>query len=267
MRKSESHPRKWQSPRDLPAPGTDSLSGMVFPEPSKAEGGSIAIIGGGGKTSLLHRLGRELAGCYPRVLLTSLTRSAHLPGQETFFLSDLDENRLSYLIERHNPAFVMGAAIDEHKLSGITEEELERIRLLADVCVFECDGARNLPLKAHNEHDPAVPEFASHAIIVVGADVVGTTVGDGLVHRPELFLRRWNIGPDMVLDSKFVARVVTSREGYLSRVPRNVECVYFVNKADASPRAAEKLALDILAESGRRTFYGSLWNRSIVEVA
>ena len=131
--------------------------------------------------------------------------------------------------------------------------------------LFESDGARNLPLKAHLPHDPVVPSFTTNVVILVGADVVNTTLADGRVHRPELFREKWKIAPDEPLSVDFIARVVTSHRGYLEKIPDGISRIYFVNKGDAYRENTQLLAKAISIQTNAMVFWGSIrrefWER------
>ncbi len=231
---------------------------IIGSDPRDAGGACIAILGGGGKTSLLKRLGREYARCFPRVLLTSITLSGRDRGDAAVFLEETGPGGWAARFPGRNPLFVMRRAVNQRKLEGVGEQELREMLPLADLCIFECDGARNLPLKAHNERDPRVPSFATHVVILVGADAVGETVAGGRVHRPELFRRLWNVGEDEPLGETFIAEVLTSPRGYLAKVPQGVRPRYFVNKADRHPGEARRLAEAIRRKGVGPVWYGSL---------
>lgn len=236
----------------------ENFSRMVLSDGLKVAGYCIAILGGGGKTGLLHRLGDEFSREYDRVLLTSLTHSAYPIARDVVFVDNLPNRDLSPYFRRNNPLYIMYSTKDPKKLAGISVAELQEMHQQTGVCLFECDGARNLSLKVHKEHDPPVPVFATHAIIVVGADVVNTSISQGLVHRADLFRSVWNISDDDILDVEFIARVLTTSKGYLAKIPYHTKQIYFVNKADTHPHKAEQLARTIHEESGSPTFYGSI---------
>ncbi|MCF7902506.1 MAG: putative selenium-dependent hydroxylase accessory protein YqeC, partial [Candidatus Marinimicrobia bacterium] len=128
----------------------------------------------------------------------------------------------------------------------------------ADVTLCESDGARNLPLKVHLPHDPVVPPFTTQVVILVGADVVDTSLTDGRVHRPELFREKWQISPDEPLSVDFIARVVTSTCGYLEKVPDGISRIYFVNKGDEHRENAQLLARAIGTQASAPVFWGSI---------
>ena len=238
-------------------PVSMTFHAMIHDDPGELMGARIAIMGGGGKTGLLVRLGREMAAFTPRVLLTSFTHSVPLPGLPATHLRSTGQD-LRPLFHRANPLYVMGEPIAGGKLAGISAGDLQALASQADVVLFECDGARNLSLKAHNGRDPVVPALATQVIIVVGADVVGTSLSQGHVHRPGRFAAHWGIAAHWPLTADFVAEVVTAPRGYLSKVPHGTRRVYYVNKADTHDAEARRLARAIAARSGCPVFLGSL---------
>lgn len=231
---------------------------MISAEPLDARGARIALLGGGGKTSMLNRLGADYAEVFPRVLLTSLTLSSRDHSSEALYLSEIGEEGLAPHFATRNPVCVMNRAVNDHKLEGVPEEAAEGLANQADLCVFECDGARNLPLKVHNDRDPMVPAFSTHVIILVGADAVDQTLNSGRIHRPERFAELWGIDPEIPLSVDLIAEVVTTKKGYLAKVPDKLTPVYFVNKADSYPAQADRLADAILRREAGPVFVGSI---------
>jgi len=217
-----------------------------------------ALIGGGGKTGLLLALGRELVSSHERVLLTSLVEmEADLdmgdgPGSDAEVETALEQPT------RSDPVHFFGHRTLRGKLSGVGPIQLDRWRRRADATLFECDGSRGMPLKAHNDRDPRVPAFATHAVAVVGADAVGATLASGHIHRPELFRERWGVGWEEPLTVERIAEVLTSRKGYVGQMPGTVDVTCFINKADLAPDTARELAAAVREISGWRVGFGSL---------
>ncbi len=218
----------------------------------------IAFIGGGGKSSLISQLGRELSQIYSRVALTSLTKSG---TQHTEAVCLPDRFRGPELISHFalaNPLKIFRKSPLPEKYEGISREELFDIRNIANICLFECDGARKKPLKIHTKDDPKVPEFADQVIVVVGADVVGTSPEGGLVHRAGLFCDFWDIASTKILDVDFISMVVTSKRGYGSKIPDRLGRSYFVNKADDHGDSAQALAQAINERTRDAVYMGSV---------
>ncbi len=224
----------------------------------EAKGSCIALLGGGGKTALLHKLANEIAIYYPSVLKTSLTKTAFHSSDGPLILNEIDIAKLNSVKLKNNPIFIIGEKINDEKLKGISDYDLDKIRHQFDITIFECDGARNKPFKAHTDYDPHAPGFTTHVIIIIGADVINTKVSDGLVHRPELFCKVWNVKPDYLLDIDFIVNVISSKKGYLSKVRDSMDIVYFINKWDDHKRNAEDLAKAIYQKTRKPAFYGSV---------
>jgi len=220
----------------------------------KLQNSCVALIGGGGKTNLMLKLATEFAQIFPKVLLTSLTKSEF--REDTILLDDIS-GKLNFA---QNPLFLMKSRQNRRKLIGISETDLSKIYHSANLTFFECDGARKSPLKIHNEIDPIVPKISTHVIILVGADAMDTKLSDGKIHRPDLFKKHWEINNDFMLDCEFIAEVVTSKKGYLSKINHEPKLIYFVNKANKFPENAKILAEAIFEKSQKPTFFGSVFS-------
>lgn len=218
----------------------------------------IALFGGGGKTSMLYQLGREFAQQYSKVLLTSIVKAGPSPIFP-IVLSKPETPIDNLFIDRH-PLYLLKEIIRENKYQGFEPSELEPLLSSVDICVFEADGARDRPLKAHNEYDPGVPSFTSHVFILIGADVIDTQLNDGLVHRPDIFKSLWSKNDSTLINVELITEVVTSQKGYLSKIPGSIPKIYFVNKADVHPEKARLLGESISSSTSSPVFMGSVKN-------
>ena len=136
----------------------------------------IALIGAGGKSTLLFRLGNELAAAGKQTLLTSTTRlwtrqidraPFSVIGGDPFLLSQ----ELPISLRGYRQVLTMaGAAPEPGKLRGLSPEAICRLSALADVdaLVVEADGSRERPLKAPAGHEPVIPPCVTHVITVAG---------------------------------------------------------------------------------------------------
>lgn len=176
--------------------------------------GITAIIGSGGKTSLLYRLGRELAP-RGRVILTTTTH---------IFQPDwLPVARRS----GSAPLLCVGTPAPGGKLTA-PEESIEDLAAIADYVLVEADGAARRPLKAHAAHEPVIPVGANQVICVVGASGLWRPAVE-VVHRPELFIQR---SGSKMATPEAVARVLLE-EGLYTRV--------LINQTDVQEAGARAL--------------------------
>lgn len=208
--------------------------------------GLTALIGGGGKTSLLYRLARELQTCGTVLVCTSthIWRPADLP-----------------LLRGEDPS-VVRAALSSQRIvclgtmsakGKLTAPKLPFAQLpeLADFVLVEADGARKLPGKAHLPHEPVIPENAAQTILVVGADAFSRPIR-AVCHRPERWAELCDATTEDLVTPERMAQVLI-REGFGTKV--------FVNKVETEDQraAAETLA----ALLPLPVWAGSLWREEI----
>lgn len=119
----------------------------------------------------------------------------------------------------------------------------------ADYLLVEADGAKMLPLKAHAEHEPMIPECAKRTVCVVGVDGVGSPISQAC-HRAERFAQLADASTADAVTPEMVACVLEA-EGLHDMV--------LINKveSDNDRRAAERIA----ALCTTPVVAGSLWRK------
>ena len=142
--------------------------------------GVTAVIGGGGKTTLLRTLGEELAE-ESRVLLCTTTKIFPFPGLPCAMTAEeLDSLRRELRL--------MCAGTPVPGTEKLTAPPVPMAELAAwfDYVLVEADGSAQRPFKAHASHEPVIPAEASQVICVVGASGFGKPIREA-THRPELY--------------------------------------------------------------------------------
>ena len=132
--------------------------------------GVTAVIGGGGKTSLLRALGEELAGETRTVLLCTTTKIRPFPGLVN--LSSPSEAELRRAL-RDSRLIAAGTPVPGTDKWGAPELPMNCLAALADYVLVEADGSAGRPMKAHAPHEPVIPAQASQTVLVVGASGFG----------------------------------------------------------------------------------------------
>lgn len=231
---------------------------ILFDKPELANNARIGLIGGGGKTALLFRLGQELAKHYQRVLLTSITKAGPSPHLPIHLRQLTRHDYIERMFNNENPVYLLEAKIGHEKYEGVQPSHLKQILPAVDVCVMEADGARSCPIKVHRGADPILPNFITHAVIIVGADAVNSKIYDGKVHRPDEFQKFWQLSKDAKLTPDLITHILTHPRGYLSRLNSSASTVYFINKADQFPDQAVLLSKAISRQTSFPVYYGSI---------
>ena len=191
--------------------------------------GVTAIIGGGGKTTLMETLAGELSK-KGKVIITTTTHIRRPEQYET--LLDATEAAVSAALERSGIVCVASQA-ESGKLCA-PWLSMGTLAQLADFVLVEADGAKRLPLKAHASHEPVIPEEAQRVIMVIGIDGVGKTIRE-TCHRSALYAQFAGVDEETVVTPQLAARVVNA-EGYGDRV--------YINKVESAAdyEAAQAMA-------------------------
>ena len=133
-----------------------------------------ALIGGGGKTTLLYALGAFCARRGERVLLTTTTHLGWTPEA-------VCPETAAQLNEWLTPGKAVLAGYpdaQQHKLTGIPMDWYPR--LSADRIFVEADGSRCLPLKYHRSFEPVVPPGTELVIELMGLSALDRSAGEVL---------------------------------------------------------------------------------------
>lgn len=235
---------------------------LIGSDTSTLENYPISIIGGGGKSTLMLQLCKELLEQGLKVILTSTTKFQP-PANVTVVLQNNCIDYLAYsekLLLEHDVIAIGQKAYDENRLSGVNKADIADIRKLADIILIEADGSRQKGLKTHREFEPVISTYTKSTIIVVGADIVGQPLSESVVHRAELFSEKWEIPFGAVLTPHIVARELISPYSYLKNVPFHSEVTYLINKSDKNPIGAKLLAENLMRHSAHTVYLGSLKN-------
>ncbi len=177
---------------------------MRFAQALGIKRGVTAIIGGGGKTSLLLRLAAELLDSGSVILCA--TAKMYPPVAIKTLISPAEEE-IAYAMQV-NRLLCVGEETPEGKLT-LPLSQIPMLARQADFVLCEADGSRGLPLKAHSANEPVIPKEANKTILVIGIDGIGEPVISA-AHRPELYAKLINVGLHHAvtpLDAANVARL------------------------------------------------------------
>lgn len=197
--------------------------------------GVTAIVGGGGKTTLMERLALELAAEGHTVLVTTTTR-IFPPAAMPVLLSPTPEAVSRALRAHAGEPVCVGAPAQEGKLQACSLP-IEALSRLAAYVLVEADGAKHLPLKAPASHEPVIPETASLVLAVAGLDGIGKPVSE-TAFRPERYAAVLGVEQAHVVTPQDVAAVLMSGDGQRKDVRPGVRFSVVLNKADDAARQA-----------------------------
>ena len=217
----------------------------------KIEPGITAIIGSGGKSTLLKTLGLELMRAGGRVLLCTATHMFPVAGVPW----DGSSRRLDAAPWKPGASHVPGctceacAGMNRGSIcqAGVLDPETGKLSAPAEplgelaqrfnYVLAEADGSKRLPLKAHAAWEPVIPAATANVVWVVGASGLGRPINEA-VHRPELFCERCGCELTDIATPERVAQVLNAELQMLNLISARV----MLNQVDtlSDPSTADR---------------------------
>lgn len=152
----------------------------------------IAVVGSGGKTTLIETIARQAKNSGKKVVVMTTTHM-RLPERDSAVGRPLEE--AAKQMEREGLIYYGVYGDEEGKMGYPGREAYERLCERADVVLVEADGSRRLPMKA--------PDWSREPVIPVNADMVLVVFGLSALGRPlKEVCHRWRLGLPWILDTQ-----------------------------------------------------------------
>lgn len=217
----------------------------------------ISLVGGGGKTTTIFRLARDLKQRGKRVLVTTTT-NMFLPAEDecdALVLTPLQEDAL--LGTRPGGTIICLAAgliPEKLKLKSVAPAFIDHLFTAGrfDVILVEADGAKRKPIKAPADYEPVLPTATTLVMGCIGLDAVGLPIEERHVHREHLFARVTGTRPGDRIDVATIARLIVSPDGLFRAAPPGAARLVLLNKADDEERCRAGEAVAALLQAADR---------------
>ncbi len=231
-----------------------------------AAGDSVAIVGAGGKSGLMSLLANELLA--PVILSTT----THLGTWQSDMVRlhqvvDTPQDIINLNLKDIQKLLLTGPQISQDRLGGLNREMIQVLRRSIDqlgfILLVEADGAKQCNLKAPAEHEPVIPEWASHVVIVAGLGGLGQPLNENSVHRPQIFSQLTGLPQGDPIGVDDLVSLLRSHQGGLKNIPQGCQKILFLNQAEGFPTIAKgaRIARAVL-DSYDRVIIGSIKNPS-----
>jgi probable selenium-dependent hydroxylase accessory protein YqeC len=189
----------------------------------------IAVVGSGGKTSVIMRLAEEQKALNKKVLVLTTTHM-YTPQQYGVFsgvVADVEKALQT------NGIAIVGKETDGGKITWLGDELYDKIEQLADIILIEADGSKCLPLKYPNESEPVIPSDIDIILVVSGLSAIGLPAKEAC-HRWSLARQALSISDeDEILKPEHLRLLM--KEGYLNPLRNKFPAAYVIpvfNQAD-----------------------------------
>lgn len=199
----------------------------------------ISLVGGGGKTTTLFALGRQLPG--PTVLTTTTKMGSDRTDGLPLLVRPTDDELCQAASQ--GPVLVWSDATG-HRATGVESVECDRwfdeLAPIANV-VVEADGSRRRPFKAPADHEPVIPTKSTIVIACIGVGAFDRPISERC-HRPELIAALANCSVYDPLTPQRAAAVLVNPEGSRKSCPPHARFIIAVCGVDA---AHEKVTAEL----------------------
>jgi probable selenium-dependent hydroxylase accessory protein YqeC len=238
-----------------------------------APGAVIALVGAGGKTMTMVRLGAELAAAGLGVVATTTTHIYPPQPGETDHLVLAPERAMlrdavaGVMGPRRRVTAALGAEMVSTtpstsppstgartaKLRGLPPAWVADLRDLpgVDVVLVEADGAKLRHIKAPAHHEPALPASTTLLLAVVSAAALGAPLDERIAHRPERVAAVTGLAPGAPITPEAVARLMTSDVGGLKGLPAGAAAWLLLTHVTLENIVAARRAATLALATGR----------------
>lgn len=191
-----------------------------------------AVVGAGGKTTLIHTLAEAYRAAGRKVFVTTTTHMFTEP--DTLLTGDAQ----AIIRQLEETGYAMAGLPFGEKIAALPEETYATVCAYADEVLVEADGSKHCPIKFPNEREPVIPENAEKIIVVCGLHALGKPVKDA-AFRLELVKQCLNISDDTVITPVHIQQLV--RKGYVEKHMHTNTEIYAAHDGSLYQRALAAL--------------------------
>ena len=165
-----------------------------------------AVVGAGGKTSLIKKMTADFLAEGKSVFVTT---STHMFIEDDTLLTDDAKVIIDQMKECR---YVMAGTAEGEKIRELPYETYCRVCEAADEVLVEADGSKHMPLKFPNEKEPVIYDNVDEIIVLAGLHGLGMKACDA-VHRLVLAQKYIDIGSETVIRPEHIKQLLV--KGYL----------------------------------------------------
>ncbi len=216
----------------------------------------VAVVGGGGKSTLCFALAEALGLTGARVISTTTTKVRQaeanaFPRKVLYASEGPGLEAVKKGLDEAGNVFVGRKFLENGKVEGISStlaDDLFRMPGIEYV-ITEADGAAGRPLKAPAAHEPVIPGSVTTVIALMGLKALGKPLGPDMVFRPALFKALTGLEEGDILTAERLARAFDGRMGLFKNTPVSARRMVFLNQLDVltDDRSARDLARHLIS--------------------
>ena len=221
----------------------------------------LAIVGAGGKTSLLLTLAETLRD--KKVVISTTTKihfdEARQALKPVITLQQPDwEYSLKDCLKRENQAVLVKRIMESGKVNGVLPSLADEIFLDQEInhLLLEADGAAGRSVKAPSEKEPLIPSSVTKVVAMMGLNAINQPFNQEKVFREKEFQMITGIKPGEKLVPEKLSRLFIDPKGLFKGTPPSAKKIVFLNRLDLLADKKEAFALaDLIANKKMTSIY------------
>lgn len=205
----------------------------------------IAFVGAGGKTTAISILANEI----PAPLI--VTTTTHLGSWQTNIADRhiiiQSKSDLESIDPKADEITLVTQGLESDRLIGVDTEQMNWVYEFCEKhnlpLIIECDGSRQLPIKAPGPNEPVIPDFVDTVVVVSGLSGIEKPLNKSVVHHPEIYSSLCDLPEDENISIESQIRLLSHRQGGLKNIPPHARKFLLLNQADTKSLKSQSFKL------------------------
>ncbi len=201
----------------------------------------IALVGAGGKTTMVNRLTESLRKEHK--ILVSSTTTFIKPSITSYDFIDYYYNQeydLGAIGE--NGIYMIGRGrTQEDLVMGVKKVDIEYLSDGFDHSIIECDFSNGRPLKGFRDYEPIIPNTTDVTVGIVDIQALGLVVNSANIHNLDKFIELTGSTIGSLVTIKHLAKIIDDKNALFKNAVGKK--VLFINKVEKELDQALALSL------------------------
>lgn len=201
----------------------------------------IALVGAGGKTTLVNRLTESLRKT-DKILVSSTTTFIK-PNITSYDFIDYYYNQEYELTSIIHPGIYMigRGRTREDLVMGLCKEDIEYLSNGFDHAIIECDFSNGRPLKGFRDFEPVIPSTTDLTIGIIDIQALGLLVNSQNIHHLDKYIELTESTIGSLVTINHLAKIVDDENALFKNAVGKK--VLFINKVEKELDQALALTL------------------------
>ncbi|ETA79232.1 selenium cofactor biosynthesis protein YqeC [Youngiibacter fragilis] len=191
---------------------------------------NIALVGAGGKTTLIYRLVEDIRT--RRKILVSSTTMFKEPHESRYDFIDYSfrEDYSFDVLPENGIYIVCNGRTPDNYLLGLGRDEVDRLSVNFDNSIIECDYSMGRPLKGFRQSEAGVPDSADITVGVLDIEALGLEIKSDNIFHLDRFIEVTGSRIYSMVTLENLKAIVDDREGLF--MGAKGKRVLFINKVE-----------------------------------